>query len=230
MKRLFPFSIIIAVLLSACSPDNEGYMTSNPEDNPTISIPTLDCKFKGVWTVDGVKADTLEVEVTTNQNDCCMGFYGFPYKAIVNQVLPNIKVAKITTELPLGVSLSADEQLLLETIVNHGNGNNCIESYKATSYRCIGISDNTIYLEMKIGTTYSAMYLPFVVTKDDGNMIAIVLSVVPTESTALLEISGASFSSILTVTQIETITNGQTETKALSPAMQLKFTSIERVK
>jgi hypothetical protein len=83
---------------------------------------------------------------------------------------------------------------------------------------------------MKIGTTYGAMYIPFVVTKDDGTIIAVVLTVAATESIALLERNGASFSSILTITQIETIIDGQTESKTLSPAMQLKFTSTERIK
>ena len=230
MKRLFPLTIIIATLLSACSPGDVGEMSDTPEDTPSIDIPEQNCNFMGVWTVDGVKADTLEVEAFTKPSDCYVAFYGFPYNAIINQALPNVKVAKITTTLPIGITFSADEQLLLETIVDHGNGYNCIEAYKSIPYRCIGISDNTVYLEMKIGTTYSAMYLPFVVTKDDGTMTAIVLTISPTESTALLERNGNWFSSNLTVTQIETITNGQTTSKALSPAMQLKFTSTERVK
>jgi hypothetical protein len=78
--------------------------------------------------------------------------------------------------------------------------------------------------------TYSTIYLPFVVTKDDGTLMAVVLTIAPTESTALLDRSGASFTNILTVTQIETIIDGQKEIQTLNPTMQLKFTSIERVK
>ena len=229
MKRLFALTIIIAALLSACSPIGEDLMPGAPEETPAISTPTLNCNFKGIWTVNGIMADTLEVEAFTKPSECYLAFYGFPYKTIAGQALPDVKVAKITTSLPLGVILSAEERLLLETIVNH-DGNNCIEAYKSIPYRCIGISDNTIYLEMKIGTTYGAMYIPFVVTKDDGTIIAVVLTVAATESIALLERNGASFSSILTMTQIETIIDGQTESKTLSPAMQLKFTSTERIK
>lgn len=228
MKRLFPLLIVLATLLS-CSPGGDELNAGNPYIEPSDQ-PSLDYTFRGVWMVDNVKGNETYIRTV-------LGFKGedyiackdYPYAAIMEKFLPEIKVAKLSAEAPYGNTPTPEEELWMQTLIDYRNGS-CLESFLAVPYRCIGISDQSVYLEMVPSVTYGTIYLPFIVTKDDGTLMAVVLTIAPTESTALLDRSGASFTNILTVTQIETIIDGQKETKPLSPTMQLKFTSIERVK
>nr|AGH14089.1 hypothetical protein [Prevotella sp. Sc00044] len=228
MKRLFPLLIVLATLLS-CNPGSDELNAGNQQLNPT-EVPTLDYSFKGVWTVDNVKGDETYTRVATNyMGNNYVACEAYPFAAIMDKFLPEVKVAKFTANAPYGSTPSAEEELWMQTMMNH-DSNRCLESFLAVPYRCIGYSEQSIYLEMMPSVTYGTIYLPFVVTKEDGTLMAVVLTIAPTESTALLDRNGTSFTNILTVTQIETIIDGQSEVKTLSPMMQLKFTSIERVK
>lgn len=228
MKRLFPLTIIIATLLSACSLGGD-MIESDPHAVPTDQ-PALDYTFRGVWTVDDNKGDEAYSRAVVDfkgQNLISCGTY--PYATIMEALFPEVKVAKICAVSSESTTPSPEEALWEQTVTNHGT-DLCLKPTLGVPYRCIGVSDQSIYLEMMPSVTYGILYLPFVVTKDDGTLMAAVLTIAPTESTALLDKSGVSLSNRLTVTQIETIIDGQSETKRLNPTMQLKFTSIERVK
>lgn len=228
MKRILPFFIVLATLMS-CSISEDKLDIGNPQLEPS-NQPTLDYTFKGVWTVDGIKGnETYARTVIDFKGSNYVACATFPFAAIMEKLLPEVKVAKISDSAPVGSTPTAEEELWIQTLIDHGS-NRCLESNLAVSYRCIGMSEQSIYLEMMPDVTYGTLCLPFVVTKDDGTLMAVVLTIAPTESTALLDWTGASFTNILTVTQIETIIDGQKESKTLNPTMQLKFTSIEKVK
>ena len=228
MKRILPFFIVLVTLMS-CSISEDELISGDPQLEPS-NQPALDYTFKGVWTVDDIKgietyARTLIDFKGSNYVACAT----FPFAAIMEQLLPDVKVAKISDSAPSSSTPTPEEELWIQTLMDHGS-DRCLEANLAVPYRCIGLSEQSIYLEMMPNVTYGTLYLPFIVTKDDGKLMAVVLTVAPTQSTALLDKAGASFSSRLTVTQIETIVDGQSETRTLNPTMQLNFTSIERVK
>lgn len=203
--------------------------TGDPHLDPSDQ-PSLDYTFRGVWTVDDIKGDEA-------YSRAIIGFKGkdlissgtYPYATIMEELFPEVKVAKICNTSSESATPSPEEALWEQTVMSLGT-DLCLMPTLGVPYRCIGVSDQSIYLEMMPSITYGILYLPFVVTKDDGTLMTVVLTIAPTESTALLDKSGASLSNRLTVTQVETIIDGQSETKRLNPTMQLRFTSIERVK
>ena len=233
MKRIFPLFIVLVTLLS-CSPGSDMLETGDPQldpsDVPNMAIPTLDYEFKGVWTVDGLMGDTTVVRVRTSPERCLVSTgYDFPYKTIFAKVYPYVKVNRINDFRLLAtnfITSTKDEIEAISQLVNYCGWDNVIDD----AYRCIGFSDKSVYLELEPSPTNNALFLPFVVTKDDGTLMGIVLTIAPTKSTALLDKSGESLSCVYTVTQIATIIDGQKESRTLNPTMQLKFTSIERVK
>ena len=227
MKRILPFFIVLATLMS-CSISEDKLDIGNPQLEPG-NQPALDYTFRGVWTVDDIKgnetyARTLIDFKGSNYVACAT----FPFAAIMEKLLPEVKVAKISDSAPSSVTPTPEEELWIQTLMDHGS-DRCLEANLGVPYRCIGLSEQSIYLEMMPNVTYGTLYLPFIVTKDDGKLMAVVLTIAPTQSTALLDKAGASFSSRLAVTQIETVTDGQSETRTLLPTAELYFTSIERV-
>ena len=118
-------------------------------EKPTTTIPSLDYSFRGVWTVDNSAVDTVDVRVITGENVPKYGadgrtplgftymnfvaYYGFPLMEIMKKIAPDVNVAKITHDMRDGGLLPADEALLLQTIVAHGD-NNCIQTYVAEEY------------------------------------------------------------------------------------------------
>lgn len=227
MKRILPFFIALVTLLS-CSDGTDELISNDPSVEPG-NQPALDYTFRGVWTVDDIKgnetyARTLIDFKGSNYIACAT----FPFAAIMEKLLPEVKVAKISDSAPSSVTPTPEEELWIQTLMDHGS-DRCLEANLGVPYRCIGLSEQSIYLEMMPNVTYGTLYLPFIVTKDDGKLMAVVLTIAPTQSTALLDKAGASFSSRLAVTQIETVTDGQSETRTLLPTAELYFTSIERV-
>ena len=227
MKQILPFFIALVTLLS-CSDGADELISNDPGVEPG-NQPALDYTFRGVWTVDDIKgnetyARTLIDFKGSNYVACAT----FPFAAIMEKLLPEVKVAKISDSAPSSVTPTPEEELWIQTLMDHGS-DRCLEANLGVPYRCIGLSEQSIYLEMMPNVTYGTLYLPFIVTKDDGKLMAVVLTIAPTQSTALLDKAGASFSSRLAVTQIETVTDGQSETRTLLPTAELYFTSIERV-
>jgi hypothetical protein len=70
---------------------------------------------------------------------------------------------------------------------------------------------------------------------ESGELMAVVLTIAPTESPTVFELGGT-LSIVLTITHIETIENGDVESivngvsqiKKLEPAMQVKLTTFTR--
>ena len=229
MKRIFPLFIVLVTLLS-CSPGSDMLETGDPQldpsDVPNMAIPTLDYEFKGVWTVDGLMGDTTVVRVRTSPERCLVSTgYDFPYKTIFAKVYPYVKVNRINDFRLLATNLitaTKDEIEAISQLVNYCGWENVIDD----AYRCIGISDKCIYMELKPSPQNNALFLPFVVTTDDGSLMPVLLTIAPTESTAVLDRNGTSFSCVFTIAFVRLFMEGAT----WNTVKQLKFTSIERVK
>ena len=128
--------------------------------------------------------------------------------------------------------MPADEALLLQTIVAHGD-NNCIQTYVAEEYLCEGISESSLYLVLKPANDNLLLYLPFVVTTDQGKLISVTATVHPNYSKAVLKTDGTTFTSTLALTHIEYKEVSElgevTKEMKLEPEMTLKYTSIKRI-
>ena len=240
-KQLIWGLLMITLAVTSCSKGADEmiesgmrYEDSKPNyDNPTTTIPSLDYSFRGVWTVDNSATDTVDVRVITGENvpkygadgKTSLGFtymnfvayYGFPLMEIMKKIAPDVNVAKI---------------LLLQTIVAHGD-NNCIQTYVAVEYLCEGISDSSLYLVLKPANDNLLLYLPFVVTTDQGKLISVTATVHPNYSKAVLKTDGTTFTSTLTLTHIEYKEVSElgevTKEMKLEPEMTLKYTSIKRI-
>lgn len=214
--------LVLAVVITACSKDedNPDAVSINPEGTTLIS---LDHSYRGLWMVDDVKADTSDIRVISTDNKFSVTFEGLPYKAIASRIFPDVNVAKITNSMIVGGPLSPDEAMLLQTIIDHGDVYNCMETFVANDYRFVGMSQTAIYLELMSGRDVSVLYLPFVVTTDQGEVFSVTATLVPSKSTVLVSSYEPILTSLLTVSQIEIVRNGEKQIKTLSPEMQLKF-------
>lgn len=234
--RLLGSALMVMVLaagLTSCSKDDEDDLEEVDTQNYNAQV-TMKCSFIGVWTMNEVIADTVNVDVRVDSNaetgnKYLAAFSGFPYKAIVNQVAPDVNVAKITDSMIIGGPLPPDEALLLQTIVEHGDIYNCMEVSVLNGYRCVGVSESSLFFELLPGRDYSVLYLPFVVTTDNGEFFSITATLVPSKSTAILDINGKTFSCILNISEIEFVKNGEKQIKKLSPEMKMKYTSFQRI-
>lgn len=255
-KLLFSMAVVALTAMSSCSKGDSddiyelAYNMPKPSyDNPSTTIPSLDYSFHGVWTVDNSAADTVNVRVITGEKipksgangNTPIGFIyknyiaydGFPYMAIMKKIAPDVKVAKITYDMRVGGLMPADEALLLKTIVAHGDNYSCIETYLAKEYLCEGISESSLYLVLKPAEDQLLLYLPFVVTTDQGMLISVTATVHPNYSKAVLKTDGTTFTSTLTLTHIEykevSELDEVTKEMKLEPEMTLKYTSIKRI-
>jgi hypothetical protein len=251
LKRIMPLVLLVlTALVMGCGKEeggeaesqygkktNEGLVKKDTTEvekkkNDTIpsnTIPKLTCYFRGVWSVDGVSVDTLNVEASTSDSRNILAFYGFPYRTLVKEVAPQVKVTKITNDIPTGATLHDEDSLYFQTLKNLDFKYDFIEASIGEYFRCIGISDSGIYLELYPKRIYAVSYLLFVVTTDQGNYFPVIVSVVPDKSTAVLDIKGKSFSCVLTISQIESQENGEQVIKKYDPELKLKFTSIYRL-
>lgn len=221
--------LVLAVGITACS-SNDGFGNDGMMGNVSNS---MECCFRGVWTVDDVKADTTEIKVITDypkRNLNTVEYWGFPYKTMASIIVPDVNIAEITSFSDAG-PISPDQTQLFQMVLDgHGGNINSImtENYSSI-YRCVGMSEGNLYLELRQPeTSIFGLYLPFIVTTNQGEQFAVVATIDHSQSTAILNIFGDNFTNILTVSQIEIIKVGKIETKTLSPEMKLKFTSIQR--
>lgn len=210
MNKNYIIGLLATVLaVSSCSKGDDmdyesGIRPGPSSDVEIVNSPTLKYSFRGVWAVDEVLADTLDVDVRTFDPSYNYGsyvaFYDFPFKAIAERVMPEVKISTITND----------------TMVK-------------MDYRCVGESKSTVYLELSLGEDYSFISLPFVVTSDKGETYAVTAYVAPSQSMATVDINGETFSCLMIVPQVEIKVGGETTLRKFEPEMKLKYTSIKRI-
>ena len=246
-KQLIWGLLMITLTVTSCSKGSYEEVESgiryddSKYSSPATSIPSLICSFRGTWMVDEVSADTTDVRVATGQSMTTfrssnfVEFYGFPFKEMMKRILPEVKVAKITCGTSDGMPMSDDAEALYSLLVtNYENAHKqCLLIGVGQALNCVGISEKTLYLEFALSSFNSELYLPFVVTTDEGKQISVTAFVQLSLSKAVLATDGSSFTCTLTVPYVEYRESSEpdaiTKELRLEPEMKLKYISIKRI-
>ena len=230
-------SLLIVMLAGACSTGEDEEMLVEQSinipdtDNASTSVPKLMYRFRGIWTVDEVSADTTTVRVATAQPRSFVEFYGFPIKEMMKRMLPKIKVVKITDYEMDGLGWLPDDEVLYSKMLSKYEDalTQCLQSGVGQTIRCVGMSEKSLYLEF----TQTELYLPFVVTTDEGQLIPVTAVIQPSMSKSVLNVDGSLFTCMLTVTQVEYTEISEYDEVVweakLEPEMRLKYTSIKQI-
>ena len=230
-------SLLIVMLAGACSTGEDEEMLVEQSinipdtDNASTSVPKLMYRFRGIWTVDEVSADTTTVRVATAQPRSFVEFYGFPIKEMMKRMLPKIKVVKITDYEMDGLGWLPDDEVLYSNMLSKYEDalTQCLQSGISQTIRCVGMSEKSLYLEF----TQTELYLPFVVTTDEGQLIPVTAVIQPSMSKSVLNVDGSLFTCTLTVTKVEYTEISEYDEVVweakLEPEMRLKYTSIKQI-
>ena len=203
--------IVLTAVVTACSKEEDDYEAILVAAHAVNNVPSMNCSFFGVWTVDDMVADTVSVDVRIGRdknyergND--VAFNGFPYQAIINLLYPGKKIDSITDKIPSGLLL-----------------------------RFVGLSNKALYFEFLPIETQSLdpRVLHFEAKLDDGKIVSVLLRFVPSKSKAIIDTNGETFSCAI---PIDLITYYEQEgmdavimEKKPDPEMKLQFTSIQRI-
>lgn len=203
--------IVLTAVVTACSKEEDDYVVPLVAAHAVNNVPSMNCSFFGVWTVDDMVADTVSVDVRIGRdknyergND--VAFNGFPYQAIINLLYPGKKIDSITDKIPSGLLL-----------------------------RFVGFSNKALYFEFLPIETQSLdpRVLHFEAKLDDGKIVSVLLRFVPSKSKAIIDTNGETFSCAI---PIDLITYYEQEgmdavimEKKPDPEMKLQFTSIQRI-
>lgn len=203
--------IVLTAVVTACSKEEDDYVVPLVAAHAVNNVPSMNCSFFGVWTVDDMVADTVSVDVRIGRdknyergND--VSFRGFPYQAIINLLYPGKKIDSITDKIPSGLLL-----------------------------RFVGFSNKALYFEFLPIETQSLdpRVLHFEAKLDDGKIVSVLLRFVPSKSKAIIDTNGETFSCAI---PIDLITYYEQEgmdavimEKKPDPEMKLQFTSIQRI-
>ena len=243
--KLYGSALLVMVLTAGLTACKDG----DDEDEIQLSFQYLERSFRGVWTVDDVKTDTTDVwiEIDNNRGNKnyknYVAYWGFPYKAIISNIYPDIKISQILHWKNMYPDAGIANQLfdfMIKTISKRGGnsrideGNNPIVSImintSLNSYRNVGVSGSTLYFELRPPyETVPVLFLPFIVITDRDETIGVIATVSYSNSTAILDIIRDTFSSTITLSQVEIIQDGDMQTKTLSPEMRLKYTSFQTI-
>lgn len=203
--------IVLTAVVTACSKEEDDYEATLVAAHAVNIVPSMNCSFLGVWTVDDMVADTVSVDVCIGRdknyergND--VAFNGFPYQAIINLLYPGKKIESITDKIPSGLLL-----------------------------RFVGFSNKALYFEFLPIETQSLdpRVLHFEAKLDDGKIVSVLLRFVPSKSKAIIDTNGETFSCAI---PIDLMTYYEQEgmdavimEKKPDPEMKLQFTSIQRI-
>lgn len=200
-------SLLTALMVVACSPGGGDIPSPGPYDDnskPMDNIP-LNSFYEGVWMVNGIATETATVNVTVGNNDNLglISTFDFPFQAITDLILPGATVSSIPNSI-------------------------------AIPMRYVGYSDNAYYLEFT-PMYYSSMdpqNIFYKVILEDGKEIGLTLHMVTEKSSVILNSEGGTFSCIIPVDKILCSEGAGVIFKEipLNPEMQLRYTSINRVK
>ena len=211
MKQYLKTIVYLAAALVsvACSSGGDNNPSSfKPESyNGVVSRGNT---YEGIWMVNDVKAEAADVsinfddtEVQGNALPSTATFFGFPFQAITDLVMPGATVSSIPNSI-------------------------------AIPMRYVGYSDNAYYLEFT-PMYYSSMdpqNIFYQVILEDGKEIGLTIHMVTEKSSVILDSGSGAFSCIIPVDRILCSEGAGVIYKEipLNPEMQLRYTSINRVK
>jgi len=234
-------------LVAACSTGDGDYSDDATADVDNSDIKTTAGYYGGVWSIDGktVAADPL-VSSTPYPSYVYLGFdewpylsfVEFPYKAIAKTFFPDVDIAKLTAELPLGVPFNAEQRLLFSVdSLYHSQGEDAMMSIYTTRLRYVGYSEDMAYLELVPDGQNAYVHYAFVVTTTSGDYFALVLDVATWRtldvsagvSTVNLSLLSPSMSLLLVVRSMNLYDRDLKRTeKALVPDKLVRFNSNQK--
>ena len=210
MKQYLKTIVYLAAALVsvACSSGGDNDLCFKSESyNDVVSRGNT---YEGIWMVNDVKAEAADVsinfddtEVQGNALPSTATFFGFPFQAITDLVMPGATVSSIPNSI-------------------------------AIPMRYVGYSDNAYYLEFT-PMYYSSMdpqNIFYQVILEDRREIGLTIHMVTEKSSVILNSEGGTFSCIIPVDRILCSEDAGVIYKEipLNPEMQLRYTSINRVK
>ena len=201
--------LIVAMLCVACSTGGEEYIDSYADPMSSGSTVSRENSYEGIWMVNEVKAEPAEVIVNVDSKGDKFGgssgsasFYGFPFQAIVNQVLPGATISSIpnSISIPMRYVGYSDNAFYLEF----------------TPMYYSSMDPQSIF---------------FYVTLESGKEVGVSVHFVTEKSSAILNSGGETFSCIIPVDKIVCSEDtGVIKEISFKPEMELRYTSIKRTK
>ena len=200
--------IVLAAVVTACSKEEDDYNSFVDASSVLHNVPSMNCSFFGVWTVDDIVADTVRADVCIGRDknyecDNDVSFYGFPYQAIINLLYPGKMVESVTDKIPSALLL-----------------------------RFVGLSNKALYFEF-LPIELDPGVLRFEVKLDDGKIVGVSLRFVGNKSKAIIDTNGNTFSCAIPIDLIAYYEKEGMDAiimeKKPDPEMKLKYTSIQRI-
>ena len=199
-----------AMLSVACSTGGEEYKESYADPMSSGSAVSQGYTYEGIWLVNDVKAEAADVSInfddTEVQGDALPStatFFGFPFQAITDLVMPGATVSSIPNSIaiPMRYVGYSDNAYYLEF----------------TPMYYSSMDPQNIYYQ---------------VTLEDGREIGLTLHMVTEKSSVILNRGGETFSCIIPVDRILCSEGAGVIYKEIpfDPEMQLRYTSINRMK
>jgi hypothetical protein len=150
---------------------------------------------------------------------------------MMKRMLPKVKVAKITDYEMDELGWLPDDEVLYSNMLSKYEDalTQCLQSGVGQTIRCVGLSEKSLYLEF----TQTELYLPFVVTTDEGQLIPVTAVIQPSMSKSVLNVDGSLFTCTLMVTKVEYTEISEYDEVVweakLEPEIRLKYTSIKQI-
>ena len=200
----------VVILTIACSTDGEDLKDSyrvDPMDD--ITIASQEKSYEGIWMVNEVKGEAAAAIINVdNKGDILSGvsgsasFFGFPFQAITDQVLPGATIRSIpnSISIPMRYIGYSDNAYYLEF----------------TPMYYSSMDPQNIYYQVIL---------------EDGKEIGLTIHMVTEKSSVILDSEGGAFSCIIPVDRILCSEGAGVIFKEIpfNPEMQLRYTSINRI-
>ena len=201
----------VVILTIACSTDGEDLKDSyrvDPMDD--ITIASQEKSYEGIWMVNEVKGEAAAAIINVdNKGDILSGvsgsasFFGFPFQAITDQVLPGATIRSIpnSISIPMRYIGYSDNAYYLEF----------------TPMYYSSMDPQNIFYQVIL---------------EDGKEIGLTIHMVTEKSSVILDSGSGTFSCIIPVDKILCSEGAGVIFKeiSLNPEMELKYTSIKRTK
>ena len=201
----------VVILTIACSTDGEDLKDSyrvDPMDD--ITIASQEKSYEGIWMVNEVKGEAAAAIINVdNKGDILSGvsgsasFFGFPFQAITDQVLPGATIRSIpnSISIPMRYIGYSDNAYYLEF----------------TPMYYSSMDPQNIFYQVIL---------------EDGKEIGLTIHMVTEKSSVILDSGSGAFSCIIPVDRILCSEGAGVIYKEipLNPEMQLRYTSIKRTK
>lgn len=163
-------------------------------------------------------------------DDPRVSFDEFPIKRLVHSLFPEIDIACIVINYPMtGYHTLTDQWVFMEKINDQyrKEGDQSVKGGFLLSYLIpVGLSENTIYYELKSSDSSAYSHFTIVVTTKDENYFGLSFNLVPRKSVLVYDIQTEMVSLSLNMPSIDIINKDFTRTtRHLSPEYTITYNS-----